>query len=69
LRSACTTSDSSASRAFSVASSCSRRFSPRDGARTSTVRAAPVGEELLECAVSPDVGGTTICGGTLGAEP
>ena len=41
-------SDSSASCAFCVASSCSRRFSPRCGGAHLDARAAPLGQELLE---------------------
>ena len=45
-------------RAFSAASSCSRRFSPRSGARTSTARAAQLGEERRRApSVSPASGG------------
>ena len=40
--------DSSASCAFSAASSTSRRFSPRSGVRTTTARAATLAEELGE---------------------
>ena len=64
----CAWSVDSAWRAFSSASSCRRRFSPRSAVRTST-RAPRFSERNSASAErSPASRGTMICGGTLGAD-